>query len=138
MLVMEFKPPFSPDEVIAEIGEACKRYGISRLTQDRHSIAWISKDFWEKFEIEVIPSDKNKSEIYELFAVEMNRGTVELLDIPKLRNQILGLHRFAKSGGSVKIDHVGNTHDDLINSVAGSIVLSLTSEYEPPEIYVIG
>ena len=66
----------------------------------------------------------------------MNKDTVELLDIPKLRSQILGLHRFVRSGGMVKIDHIRG-HDDVVNAAAGAIVLALSSEYERPEIIVI-
>ena len=136
-LVMEFQPPFSPEQVITDIGEVCKRYNIERIVQDRHSIAWIAADFWNCFEIQVTPSDKNKSQIYELLAVEMNKNTVELLDNQRLRSQIMGLHRFVRSGGMVKIDHIRG-HDDLINSAAGAIGLALASETERPEIIVLG
>jgi len=124
--LLEVRAPFNPDDVLKRVIAACKSYQVSKITQDRHSIAWISKDL-EKEGIQVEVSEKNKSEIYELFSVEMNRGNVELLDIPRLRSQTLGLHRFLRSGGS-KIDHLPQGNDDTINAVAGAVVVLTSSK----------
>lgn len=124
--LLEVRAPFNPDDVLQRVIAACKSWRVSKITQDRHSIAWISKDL-EREGIQVEVSEKNKSEIYELFSVEMNRGNVELLDIPRLRSQCLGLHRFLRSGGS-KIDHLPQGHDDTINAVAGAVVVLTSSK----------
>ncbi|NQT80269.1 MAG: hypothetical protein HQ555_07770 [Candidatus Aminicenantes bacterium] len=121
--IFEAIPPFNNNTVISEIALICKKYNVSEIVQDRHAIGWISKDL-EPYDIIVEASDKTKSEIYEYFAVLMNKNEVELLDEPRLKSQITGLQRILKSGGLVKIDHYRGGHDDLINSAAGSIILS--------------
>ena len=136
-LVMEFQPPFSPEKVVEEIGAVCQRYNVGRIVQDRVSLAWIGSDFWSRFEIEVVASDKTKSQIYEGVGIALNKNIVELLDDQRLRTQILGLHRFVKSGGLIKIDHLGG-HDDRVNAAFGALELALSSEYERPEIIVLG
>ena len=120
--LMEARPPFDNNEVIREIMMICKQYNVYEITQDRHAIGWISADL-EPHEIRVEPSDKTKSEIYEYFAVLMNKDEVELLDHPRLKSQIVGLQRILKSGGLVKIDHYRGGKDDCINAAAGALVL---------------
>jgi len=120
--LFEARPPFSNKEVIREIGLICKQYGINEVTQDRHAIGWIASDL-EGYDVHVEASERVKSEIYEYFGVLMNKGEVELLDHPRLRTQLLGLQRFLKSGGLVKIDHLRGGHDDVANAVAGALVL---------------
>jgi len=89
-------------------------------------VGWIQKDF-KAHNIEVEISPLNKSEIYEQFAVSMNKNQVELIDSKRLRNQLVNLQRFVRPGGT-KIDHRRSQHDDLANSVAGSVVLSIADE----------
>jgi hypothetical protein len=120
--IMEARPPFDNKGVIREIMMICKQYDVYEITQDRHAIGWISADL-EPHEIRVEPSEKTKSEIYEYFAVLMNKNEIELLDNPRLKSQIVGLQRILKSGGLVKIDHYRGGHDDCINAAAGALVL---------------
>lgn len=120
--LVEFRPPFNPKEVIREITMICKQYNVYELNQDRHAIGWIQADL-EPHDIRVEPSDKTKSDIYEYFAVLMNKNEVELLDNPRLKSQLVGLQRILKSGGLVKIDHYRGGHDDCINAAAGALVL---------------
>jgi hypothetical protein len=67
----------------------------------------------------------------------MNKDKVELLDIPRLRSQTMGLQRFLKSGGQAKIDHYRGGHDDTINSAAGACLLALENEPRDIEILVL-
>lgn len=120
--LMEARPPFDNKEVIREIMMICKQYNVYEITQDRHAIGWIAADL-EPHEIRVEASDKTKSDIYEYFAVLMNKNEVELLDNPRLKSQVVGLQRILKSGGLVKIDHYRGGHDDCINAAAGALVL---------------
>lgn len=120
--IMEVRPPFDCKEVIREMVLICKQYNVYKIVQDRHAIGWIASDL-EPYEIQVEPSDKTKSEIYEYFAVLMNKNEVELLDNERLKSQIVGLQRILKSGGLVKIDHYRGGHDDCINAAAGVLVL---------------
>ena len=125
--LLEFRPPFDPGLVIKDIARTLKEYRVSRITQDRHAIGWIRKDL-EEHNIEVEVSDKTKSQIYEFFSVMMSRGIVKMPDIPRLKLQTVGLQRYTKSGGAVKIDHYRSGHDDLINSAAGAVVLAAQAE----------
>jgi len=120
--LMEARPPFDNKAVIQEIQMICKQYNVYQITQDRHAIGWIAADL-EPHEIQVEASDKTKSDIYEYFAVLMNKDEVELLDNKRLKSQLVGLQRILKSGGLVKIDHYRGGHDDCINSAAGALVL---------------
>ena len=121
--LFEARPPFNNKEVIQEIMMICKQYNIWEITQDRHAIGWIEADL-KPYDIRVKASDKTKSDIYEYFAVLMNKNEVELLDSPRLKSQVVGLQRILKSGGLVKIDHYTGGHDDCINSAAGALVLA--------------
>jgi hypothetical protein len=130
-VLMEFIPPFDPGVVIQEIAEVSRQYRIRNITQDRHAIAWIANDF-KPYGIEVEISDKTKSQIYEHFAVAMNKNLVELLDNKRMKDQIINLQKYLKPGGMVKIDHVSGAHDDVINVVAGAVVLAVLAEDEKP------
>ncbi len=123
-VLLEFRPPFDPKDVLSRIAGVAKPYGVTMITQDRHAVGWIASDLRE-FGITVETSEWTKSQLYEFFAVEMNKDRVELLDNERLRNQIAGLQRFL-TGSGVRIDHYRSGHDDLINSVAG--VVSILSQ----------
>ena len=125
-IVMEFQPPFDPGQVVQTFASVCREYNVRTITQDRHAVGWIQKDFKE-YGIEVEISPLTKSQIYELFAVAMNKNQVELVDNQQLRNQLVNLQRFVRSGG-IKIDHRRGQHDDLANATAGSVVLSIADE----------
>jgi len=129
--LLEFIPPFDPGLVIQEIAELSGQYRIRKITQDRHAIAWIANDF-KPYGIEVEISDKTKSQIYEHFAVAMNKHQVELLDNKRLKDQIINLQKYLKPGGMVKIDHISGQHDDIINAVAGAVTLAVLAEDERP------
>jgi len=129
--ILEFIPPFDPGLVIQEIAGLSRQYRIRKITQDRHAVAWIANDF-KPHGIEVEISDKTKSQIYEHFAVVMNKNLVELLDNKRLKDQVINLQKYLRPGGMVKIDHVSGAHDDVINAVAGAVVLAVLAEDEKP------
>ena len=51
---------------------------------------------------------------------------VELLDVPRLKTQLVGVERRVASGGRDAISHPAGGHDDLANCLAG--VVSLTAK----------
>ncbi len=128
-LLLEVQPPFDPKEVIRQIVNICRQYRITKIVQDRHAVGWIASDL-KQHSIGVEVSDINKSQIYEHFAVLMNKRLVELVDCPKLKTQMQSLMRFMRSGGTVAIDHLRSGHDDVVNSAAGAIVAA--SRIEAP------
>jgi hypothetical protein len=119
--LLEFQPPFDPKEVIRQIAEICHLYRITNIVQDRHAVGWIGADLKE-YNITTEVSDLTKSQIYEHFAVIMNKRQVELVDCPKLKTQMRSLMKFLRGGGTVAIDHLRSGHDDVVNSAAGAIV----------------
>ena len=122
-VLMEFQPPFKPDDVISQIASVCREYEIEDIQQDRVSLAWIGNDFL-KYDIYVKPCELTKSELYEYLGIAMNKQLVRLLDNERMINQARGLHRFLKSGGRILIDHLPGRHDDCINAAAGALWLA--------------
>ena len=67
-------------------------------------------------------SDKPKSAIYQELLPLVNSGKVELLENETLIRQLLNLERRTSRAGKDSIDHPPGAHDDIANSVAGSLV----------------
>jgi hypothetical protein len=114
-------PPFSPKNVVAEFSSLCKSYRIHRLTADKWGSDFVVEAFREHG-ITVEQSAKPKSSIYLELLPLINSGSVRLLSIPKLINQLCGLERRTARGGRDSIDHAPNAHDDLANAAAGVLV----------------
>jgi len=63
-------------------------------------------------------------DIYREFLPILNAGRAELLDIPRMFDQLVSLERRTARGGRDSIDHPPGGHDDVINSAAGALVLA--------------
>lgn len=64
-------------------------------------------------------SAKPKSDLYRDMLPLLNSCRLQLLDHPKLIQQLTGLERRTQRGGRDSIDHAPGAHDDLANCVAG-------------------
>jgi hypothetical protein len=95
-----------------------RSYGIDRVSGDRYAGEWPRERF-RAHGILYQPAGKSKSEIYGEFTALVNSERVELLDHPRLFNQVLGLERRVRHGGHASIDHEPGGHDDLANVAAG-------------------
>jgi hypothetical protein len=69
-------------------------------------------------------SDKTKSELYQAVLPILNSGAAELLDLPRMISQFVGLERRTARGGRDSVDHAPGGHDDLANCVAGALTLA--------------
>jgi hypothetical protein len=122
--IRERRPPFSPDDVVAEFAAVLKSYGVSKVQGDRYGGEWPA----ERFKVHGItyePAEKSKSELYcELLPV-LNSGRCELLDHPRLKAQLLGLERRTSRSGKDSIDHGPGGHDDVSNVCAGAVLMVL-------------
>jgi hypothetical protein len=127
--VVERKPPFSPDDTVADFSATLASYGISHATSDRFGGDWVVESF-RKRGITVSPTARPKSDIYRELLPILNAGRVRLLDVPRLTNQLCGLERRTARGGRDSIDHAPGGHDDVANAVAGAVV-SAISEQRP-------
>jgi hypothetical protein len=132
----EWRPPFSPQEAVQECAKDCLRYGISTVSGDAYAGEWPREAF-RKWGVTYKVSPLVKSEIYREFLPMVNSRQVELLDHPKLVNQLCSLERRTARGGRDSIDHPARGHDDLCNATAGALV-GLRAGQELRMVRVVG
>ena len=117
--VREVTPPFSPESVVTEFVTLLKQYRVHTVVGDRYGGEWPREQF-RKLGCEYKLSDKAKSELYNTLLPALNSGQVELLDHPRLLQQLLSLERRTSRAGRDSIDHPPgrgkHNHDDVINS----------------------
>lgn len=112
------KPPFNPRHAVAKFVPIIKQYGLAKVTGDNYAGNTFASDFGEHG-IGYNASALTRSELYEAVEPLLNAGRLELLDEPKLQEQLLGLIRRGE-----KIDHQPGEHDDYANAAAGACVLA--------------
>jgi hypothetical protein len=120
-LIREVKPPFSPEQVCRDFAKDLARYRITEATADRYA-ADFATEAMRRHGVKLGAADKTKSDLYKELLPALNSGRVELLDVPRLHAQFVGLERRTARGGRDSIDHAPGGHDDLINSAAGALV----------------
>ena len=120
-LVLEYRSPFSPAEVIKEICDEFKRYGITVVTGDRWGSELLAEQF-RNLGIGYKPSEKTKSDLYLEVLPMLNSNQVELLDNKRLVNQFAGLERRVARGGKSSVDHAPVSMTILCNAAAGALV----------------
>jgi hypothetical protein len=124
------KPPFSPEDVVDEFATLLKRYRIVKVTGDRYAGEWPREQF-RKRGISYEPAAKPKSDLYRDLLPAINSRRVDLLDHPRLVNQLVSLERRTARGGRDSIDHAPGAHDDIANVVAGvSAMFAKQSSYD--------
>jgi hypothetical protein len=127
--VRELRPPFSPDAVVGDFAALLKTYRVNTVHGDRYGGEWPAERF-QAHGITYQPSEQTKSDLYRDLLPLVNAARVELLDMPHLHAQLLGLERRTARGGRDSIDHAPGAHDDLANAVAGALV-GATGPSEP-------
>jgi hypothetical protein len=128
--IRERRAPFSPDDVVKEFADTLKAYGISRVHGDKYASEWPRERF-RVHEVEYRISDRVKSELYLALLPLLNSNRIELLDHPRLINQLVGLERRTARSGRDTIDHVPGSFDDVCNSVAGAAVIAAAAAAQP-------
>ena len=113
-------PPFTARAAGLKFVAELKAWGpgLSRVTGD----AYAGQTFRRAIEdagIFYSVSSQSKSDIYDEFEPKLNAGEVDLLDHPKLTEQLLTL---VLRGG--KIDHQTGDHDDHANAACGAVWLA--------------
>ena len=78
-------------------------------------------------------ASSTKSQIYEALEPWINAGEVELLDVSRLIEQVLGL-----VARGTKIDHLPGDHDDLANAAAGAVSLCVSVIPISPDSFARG
>jgi hypothetical protein len=112
------RPPFDPRQAVKRFAVALRAYGLSSVTGDAYAGQTFRKDF-EAEGIAYNVESRSASDLYEDLEPKLNAGEVELLDVPKLTEQLVGLVWKA-----AKITHVAGEHDDYANAVAGAVTLA--------------
>ena len=129
-VIREIVPPFSPESVAKEFAELLKHYRIRQVWGDRYAGEWPREQF-RKHNIIYRVSEKAKSDIYRDLLPIINSRKCELLDDPKLFTQLANLERRTARGGRDSIDHPPGSHDDVVNAVAGAILLASAVKRKP-------
>jgi hypothetical protein len=131
-LCRAWEAPFNPKEVVSEIAEVLKGYGVLNVTGDRYASEWPIAEF-SAHGVSYTQCAENKSELYLAFIPVTNSCGVELPDDKRLLTQLRRLERKRGRVGKDSIDHPPRLHDDLANSVAGVSYLLSTAKNARPE-----
>jgi hypothetical protein len=110
-------PPFNPRDAIRKFAGILKSYGITSVTGDAFAGQTFRAEF-QQFAIGYNACGRTKSDLYELLEPALNAGEVELLDSPRLTEQLVCL-----VWRGARIDHEPNAHDDFANTAAGVVYL---------------
>ncbi len=121
-VLLERRPPFSPDDVVQEFAGTLKQYGVLMVTGDRYGGEWPRERF-QAHGITYQMAEKPKSDLYRELLPLLNSGQVELLDSERMTAELVGLERRTGRGGKDSIDHGPHGHDDLINAACGALLL---------------
>lgn len=131
--IREFRPPFSPEAVVADIAELLRRYHLTNVTGDRYGGEWPRESF-SRHGVTYRLSERTRSELYQALLPELNSRNVALLDNQRLLAQLCCLERRTSRGGRDLIDHGPGNSDDLINSGAGALLLALPAIAQDTDI----
>jgi hypothetical protein len=129
-VLVERRPPFSPESVVAEMCEVLAGYSLHEVTGDRFASGFNSEAF-RKHGVEYWHSDMTTSDYFAGFLPILNSRRTQLLDHKRLTSQLCALERRAsRIGAKDSIGHP-NGHDDIAASVAGLMVrLVGTRDYQ--------
>ena len=121
--VDEVRPPFSPDGCVARFAATLAVYGIGYVQGDKYAGNWPTARF-AAHGIAYEPSPRPKGQIYldclPLFSSERAR----LLDLPRVRSQLLNLERRTGRQGKDAIDHAPGAKDDVANAACGALLMA--------------
>jgi hypothetical protein len=130
-LICEYRPKFSPPQVIKEIASRFKQYRISNVWGDNWG-AQLTVDMFAREGITYNRSKQDASEIYVSVLGLFTSGQVALLDHPQLVAQLSSLERRPGSSGHDKICHPARGHDDLANSACGALLRAMKGAAQKP------
>ena len=130
--LVERKPPFNPNEVVAELSKTLRQYGLTSCQGDHYSAGFVTGTFAAN-SISYFHSYRDRSAIYADTIPLFTAGTVHLLDNNKLVNQLAALERRTTATRD-KIDHPAHGHDDLCNAACGAMVLAADRRNHQPTV----
>jgi hypothetical protein len=120
-LLREARPPFSPDNVVADFCHTLASYKLARITGDRYGGEFVREPF-RRHGVAYTLAEKSKTDLYRDALPLLNSGKIRLLDHPRLVSQLCRLERRTSRGyGKDSIDHPLGLHDDLANAACGAL-----------------
>lgn len=124
-LVRERKPRFVPAQVISELAELCKTFGISEIQSDKYAVGFHAAE-WRNHGIKFIACERTTSENYLHLLPLLLAGRARLLDNATLRSQLSSLERRVGAGDHETVSHpaYASAHDDVACAAAGAISLA--------------
>ncbi len=125
-LIREVRPPFSPQAAVGQFCDILDAYKLKAVTGDKFAGDFCAEQFRLRG-VAYHAAELTKSQLYVELLPRINTGAVDLLDNPRMIAQLVNLERHTGRGtGREIIDHPRDSHDDLINSAAGALVLAAT------------
>jgi hypothetical protein len=128
-LVRGVKPPFTPDEVVKLYAKLLRDYGVSEVTGDGYSEAWVENAFQGEG-IAYRRSELKKSQVYLEALPLFTRGAISIPDFPPLLRELRLLERQTHRGGKDTVDHPKRGSDDYANAVCGCAATINASTYD--------
>ncbi|MEJ0076853.1 MAG: hypothetical protein WDO17_15655 [Alphaproteobacteria bacterium] len=129
-VIRERRPPFSPQDVVAEFSALFKDYRVDKIIGDRYAGLWPVESF-AQHDIRYEQSAKPKTDLYQALVPVVNSQQVSLLESERLTSQLINLERRTARGGRDSIDHPPGAHDDVANAVAGVVsLINVRSRYD--------
>jgi hypothetical protein len=120
------KPPFQPRNAVAKFSGLAREYRVATVHGDSYAGQTFRQDFLENginYSLAKLTHEAkgqpSASDFYEALEPRLNAGEIELLDLPELQDQLMGL----VWRGS-RIDHEPGAHDDWANAAAIALVLA--------------
>jgi hypothetical protein len=109
--------PFNPRLAVARFAVVCARYRCREVHGDAYAGETFRRDFSD-CGIDYIVEKQTRTDFYEAVEVALNADQIELLDVAKLRRQLLTIVRKGAS-----LDHQAGQHDDWATSAACALTL---------------
>lgn len=124
--ILEFRPPFNPENVVREVSATLKTYRVFRAFADRYGGGFPPAAFL-RHGMTIDPSPRITSDVFLTALPLMTSGLADLLDLPRLISQLVGLERRTSRGGKQQISHAQNpnAHDDVAAAACGALVSAM-------------
>jgi hypothetical protein len=123
-LVHEVRPPFNPQNAIADVCGLLKSYGVTAVTGDKWAPGFVSDGFQRNGGVRYAYSERDRSQVYVECLPLLTSGRARLIDNKRLALQFAALERTTSAGGRDRINHGVNGHDDVCNAAAGALTLA--------------
>jgi hypothetical protein len=98
-----------------------RQYGVSRVYGDRVAGGY-NIDEWRRCGVAYEICERTTSENYIGALSLFLCGRVRLIDVAKLRSQLVGLERHVSTIGHETVRHQANAHDDIATAICGLLM----------------